>query len=403
MRVLFCSLEAPLPPTNGLRLQVGALVGELRKRHEVLLLGYLMAEQESPAVAEGIRLVPVSGGGTSGIARPLAALLRGRPPGVEELAAGMRTALHEEMARFRPDVVHVTSGRLAALAGDLGGRAAVLAALDAWHLNVAAEAAASGWLRRASLLGLAWLVRRFEATEYRRFSKVVVVSDRDRRELERLDPSLSVRVIPNGVDLESFEHDGSRRDPDRIVFTGVMSYAPNVTAAVFLARRVFPRVRAVRPSARLAIVGRDPRPEVISLGELEGVEVHPEAPDLRPWLSGSRAFACPMRTGTGIKNKLLEAMANGLPCVATPLALQGLRAVPGEHVLVGGDEAAIAGHLAHILDDDLAADSLGRAGHEYVRSHHSWSAVADAYDLVYAEAIAGTVGGSPGTRPPSSA
>jgi len=390
MRILVCALEAPLPPVNGFRLHLSALIKELRRNHQVFVLALHMPDQSGHVEpSEGLRLLAHPG------RRPLRArsiaraIVRGQPPFADEVAALFRGPLHEELERFRPEVVHVTSGRLAALGRDLRDRSSVLAALDAWHLNVEAEAVAASGVRRRLLHELVRRVRRFEAAEFRRFGSVVVVSERDREELLALDDSMNIAVIPNGVDLESFAHDGASRDPNRIIFTGVMSYAPNVTAADFLARRVLPLVREVHLGARVALVGRDPRPDVLALSRLPGVEVPGGVPDLRPWLSGSRAYACPMLTGTGIKNKLLEAMANGLPCVATPLALQGLSVTPGEQVLVGRDEHEVASHLVRLLSEDAAAERIGRAGLEYVRAHHNWAAVADAYLRVYEDVLSG--------------
>jgi glycosyltransferase involved in cell wall biosynthesis len=280
-------------------------------------------------------------------------------------------------------VVHVTSGRLALLSRWLGGHPAVLAALDAWHLNVEAEAvAASGLTRR--LLGLETrLVRTFERRVYPRFDRVTVVSDEDREALLEVQPSLSIEVIPNGVDAVAFDWDGTERDRNLILFTGVMSYPPNETAAEFLGRRVLPRVRQAIPAARLAVVGRDPAPDVRALGTLPGIEVVGEVPHMQPWLSRAGVYACPMLTGTGIKNKLLEAMANGVPCVASRLSLQGLSVTPGEHVLVGDDEIEHAGHLVRLFQDRDLADRIGAAGRAFVRAHHTWDSVAAEYLRVY--------------------
>jgi glycosyltransferase involved in cell wall biosynthesis len=134
------------------------------------------------------------------------------------------------------------------------------------------------------------------------------------------------------------------------------------------------------------IVGRAPAPAVTALGRLPGVTVTGEVPDVAVWLAGSRAYACPMVSGTGIKNKLLEAMACGLPCVATPLALQGLRATDGGHLLVGETAAELADHLVGLLADDGEARRLGRAAREYVLAEHDWAAIATAYERVYKEA-----------------
>jgi glycosyltransferase involved in cell wall biosynthesis len=388
MRILICAHEAPLPPTNGFRLQVSALVGELRRHHEVRLLSFLTPDQDADGGApDGMRLLPHPIAGPAGKAfRYPEAVLRRRPWGVDRLAAAIRGPLREEIREFRPDIVHVSSGRLAALGPDLRDVPSVLAALDAWYVFAQAEVDAAAGLKRRLLRGQAARLRRFESTAYRAFGRVVVVSEQDRQALLALDPTLAVDVIPNGVDIAAFAPDpGVRPDPNRVIFTGVMSYTPNVVAAEFLAREIMPRVRTRCPDARLAIVGRSPSPRVRALASEGDVQVVGEVPHLRPWLAGSRAYACPMTSGTGIKNKLLEALAAGVPCVATPLAVQGLSAQPGRHILVGTNEEELAGHLVRVLSDDDLARSLGRAGRDYVTAEHSWEAVARAYERVYRE------------------
>jgi glycosyltransferase involved in cell wall biosynthesis len=170
-----------------------------------------------------------------------------------------------------------------------------------------------------------------------------------------------------------------------MVFTGHMGYPPNIVAADFLARRLLPLIREGRPEAHVVIVGRLPSSEVLQLGELDGVEVTGEVPDVRPWLASAQVFVCPMLSGTGIKNKLLEAMASELPCVATPLALQGFDVTPGEQLLVGETADAMSACVLELMNDDAAARNLGRSARDYVSSRHSWAAVARAYEQIYRE------------------
>jgi glycosyltransferase involved in cell wall biosynthesis len=200
---------------------------------------------------------------------------------------------------------------------------------------------------------------------------------------------LGVTVIPNGVDA-SFYSRSTRceLDRDRIVFTGVMSAPPNLVAAQRLATRILPLVRAVRPTAHLAIVGREPPTRVLALAEREGVKVTGEVSDVRPWLTGSRVFVCPMTIGSGIKNKLLEAMASALPCVATPLALGGLTVRPDEELLVADRDEDLAREIVRVLDDDKLAARLGEAARAYVLAHHTWRGAARAFERVYHEVCA---------------
>jgi glycosyltransferase involved in cell wall biosynthesis len=385
VRILICAVEAPLAPINGFRLLLSALTRELRREHDVRVLAFRAADQTAGATEhDDLRLVPRPGGRFGDAAALVNGLVRGRPLKADALATSLARPLREELQKFDADVVHVTSGRLAALGRALAGRPSVLGALDAWHLNVEARAAVAKGLRRRLLQGEASRVRKFEASEYRRFGRVVVVSAEDRAALREVDPSLPVSVIPNGVDAGYFAPDpGTRRDSSRVVFTGVMSYAPNIVAAEFLARDVFPLVHAVRRDARLAIVGRAPVPRVRALDELESVEVTGEVDDVRPWLRDCGAYACPMISGTGIKNKLLEAMACGAACVVTPLARQGLRVTPGHEIVVGSTAKELADGLLRVLDDDESRDRLGQAARRYVLREHDWNAVARAYQEVY--------------------
>lgn len=384
--MLLVALEAPLPPLNGLRLPLVHVWRHVRQRHEARLVGYRMPDQLDPAPPD-VRLVDLAGGGRAAVAARLAsATVRRRPLNADRFAAGLLPALTEELEQFYPDVVHVFSGRLAGVSAVLRRRPAVLTALDAWHLHADTRAAVSSGLRRRMLRAEAARVRRFEATTYRRFDRVTMVTRQDADALLEVSPDLRITVVPNGVDAGAFPHTATLRG-SRIAFHGIMSYEPNVVAAQFLAREVLPRVRARRPEAHLVLVGREPAPEVRTLAALEGVTVTGGVDDVVPWLTDSRAYACPMLSGTGIKNKLLEAMATGLPCVVTPLAAQGLDVADGRELLVRTDVDAVAHGLLQVLDDDDLASSLGLAGRRYVVDHHSWEAVGRTYEALYREVL----------------
>jgi glycosyltransferase involved in cell wall biosynthesis len=382
MRILMCALDGPEPRTNGIRLAVAALLEELRKNHEIHYIGYRMADQHGVRDESDIRLIDPPPRPFRG-ATMVRATLRGRPWEADRLASGLERALAHELETFEPDVVHVTRWILAGLARVNPDVASVLTAFDAWHLNVDASAAIASPLRRPLIRAEARRVRRFEAQEFEHFRRVVVVSEQDKAALEELNADLQVSVIPNGVDTDFFSGDQTARVRNRIVFTGHMGYPPNIVAASFLARQVLPRVRAARPDAHAMIVGREPSRDVVALGDLEGVEVTGEVTDVRPWLRSAHVFVCPMLSGTGIKNKLLEAMATGLPCIVTTLALQGLDVKEGEQVLVGQRPDELSAHILAVMGKDAIAQRLGRAARDYVSDHHSWSAAARSYENIY--------------------
>jgi glycosyltransferase involved in cell wall biosynthesis len=392
MRILICASDAPFPPTNtGFRRQLLGLVPELGRRHDVRLIGYRMPDQSTePAVDADMRIVDFDRPSGLQNAHDLAlAMIRRRPLRAERLVGGLQDTLREELARFRPDLVHVGPGKLSGLKRELEGMPKILMVMDTWHLNVDARAEVATGLRRRLLLADAQRIRRYEASEYRGFDRVVVSNEGDLAELRERDPTLPFVVVPIGFHADAYAPDPEAQvDRDRIVFHGAMNYAPNVRAVGFLARDVLPRVRSARPDAHLVIVGRDPAPSVLELATLDGVQVTGGVEDLRPWLTGSRVWAGPFLDGTGIKTKLLEAMATDIPCVVTPLGHRGLDDItPGDQLLVGSTPEELAGHLVDVLTDDELAARIGRAGGDYVRPRYDWPAIGRAYDRLYDQVL----------------
>lgn len=393
MRILVCASDTPFHPVNtGYRRQLMGLVPALGKRNDVRLIGYRFPEQSTKAAVDiDMRVIdyerPTNLQSLGDLA---AAVALRRPVRAERLASGLRGPLKEEIARFKPDVVHVGPGKLAGLLPDLGGLPCVLGVMDAWHLNVDARAEVARGIRKPLFRVDAQLIRRFEATRYRGFGRVVPSNEGDRDELRALDPTLPFTIIPIGFDASAYAPDPSAEvDPNRIIFHGAMNYAPNVTTVQYLVEQVLPLVRAQHPAAHVVLAGRDPAPEVVALGEHDGVTVTGPVEDMRSWITGSRVWAGPFLSGTGIKTKLLEAMATDIPCVVTPLGHRGLDDITsGTQLLVGSTPKELADHLVRVLTDDAFARQLGRTGGEYVRPKYDWSAVGRAFEEIYATVIA---------------
>ena len=165
------------------------------------------------------------------------------------------------------------------------------------------------------------------------YQRRVVVAERDRAELRRINPALDWEVIPNGVDLEYFWPQPGQREAATLLFTGNFAYEPNEEAARYLARELLPRLREQLPTARLWLVGNAPSAAMRAMAG-EQIVVSGRVPDLRPWLARASVFVCPLRLGAGIRNKALEALAAGCPLVATPLSVDGIAAVDGHHALL---------------------------------------------------------------------
>jgi sugar transferase (PEP-CTERM/EpsH1 system associated) len=213
-------------------------------------------------------------------------------------------------------------------------------------------------------------LRRYERRLARACRHAFVTSARDGEIVQRQSPGVPVTTIPNGVTLRPPADIGS--DTLRLVFTGVMDYRPNVDAMMYFADHIFPLVRTRVPTAELVIVGQAPAPEIRRLASRPGITTTGWVPDVHPHLQAAAAFVAPLRIARGIQNKILEAMAAGVPVVTTSTGLGGIRAVPERDVLVGDTAESFAAHTIRVLMDRDIRGSLGRAGRMFVSEHHQW-------------------------------
>lgn len=397
MKILVAATQPPLPPINGLRLPLQVLLrGFTARGHDVRLTALSTADERRAraTLPSNWRLLPAPRPTPSRRALWLArAALNGRPMRVDDVAGALLPALEQELAGFAPDVLLGFGFELAAL--PRLARPAVFAALDAAHLNVLAQAAAATGLRRVIFDQEARRVRRFEASAYGHFDRVVVVTPEDAKALGALNSGLQLDVIPNGVDTNEYRpHPEIVPVPGRLLLHGTMDYDPNIRAAELLVNEVLPLVRTEHPDAHVVLIGRSPSKGVRALAGPH-VSVTGEVDDVAPWLSSGAVYVCPMITGTGMKNKLLEAMACERSCVVTPLALRGLFAEPGTDLLVADDASGLAAHISNLLADPAAAGALGANARRYVVDHHSWEAVTAAYEDVLSRAVAARGEGAP--------
>lgn len=294
------------------------------------------------------------------------------------------------------DVVHVEHLRGALLARNVRHTPCVFDAVDSISALFAQTATqAPGWKQRMmARIDLA-RTRRFEARLPRLFERTVVSSARDADALVRLggpDAVNQIVTIPNGVDLEYFhpsEPTEAAAGPT-IVFTGKMSYHANSAAVLRLAGQIMPLVWKAVPTARLVIAGKNPPATIRNLSADPRVQVTGFVEDLRPFFWQASALVAPLAYGTGIQNKVLEAMACGIPVVTSPVGCEGLpRLVAGRDVLVGGDDGEVAAHTVALLRSSQLRESLGAAGRQYVQTHHDWGDQARDLIDVYEAARAG--------------
>lgn len=308
------------------------------------------------------------------------AVLRGESPSVARVRAA---PLAEAVGALAPgyDAVVAVGPSLLPLAERLRARhKVVFVPVDAVSLVVGTRLE-HRWFRGVERLR--WelelrLWRHLEERRFHAFDAVVFVAPADAEIAGRGWPSDARRrtyVIPNGVDATYFSPGSAPIEPDTLIFTGNLWSHDSVDAALWYIDEVLPRVAAVRPSVQLRLVGRDPAPSLLEAARRNSrVIIHANVPDLRPYLDAAAVYVCPLRTGAGVKNRLLEALAMGKATVTTTACAEALDLKSGAELLTADSPEMFAEATLRLLADPELRGELGAAGRQRILGQFSWEA-----------------------------
>lgn len=211
----------------------------------------------------------------------------------------------------------------------------------------------------------------YENIIFEYFENKTIISAEDRRFIyhpERND----IAVISNGIDTEFFSPHHKAEQSTDLVFIGNMSYPPNIETAEYIVHHILPLLKKEKPDVKLTLAGSSPHKRVKQLAKIPGVEVLGWVNDIRDAYASAKVFIAPMQIGTGLQNKLLEAMAMEIPCVTSSLANRSLNARKDVEILVGDSPAEYAEHILNLLDNPSLRTELGKAGKDFVSTHYSW-------------------------------
>jgi hypothetical protein len=229
----------------------------------------------------------------------------------------------------------------------------------------------------------------------RRFDLCTATTRAEWETLESFKTGVATDWFPNGVDSDYFRPTDEPYDPDTICFVGRMDYYPNQECMFDFCARTLPLIRAQRPGVKLLIVGADPSPAVKKLGDLPGVTVTGSVPDVRPYLHRSALMVAPLNIARGTQNKILEAMAAGVPVITSQVAAGGVDALEWEHFLVAPSRGECAQAVLHVLEDPTERGRLAAAGRARMLSHHAWHGSMKRLDAIIDRCLAARA------RPPS--
>ncbi|MCL6647907.1 MAG: glycosyltransferase family 4 protein [Chloroflexi bacterium] len=403
MKILFVTPQPPVPARKGTALRNAALIQHAARHHEVQVLSLLApGERLHPAAAATLGApvisVPVPPRSRRQrlrdlVTRPLPDLaLRLRSPSAQERLVAL-------LRQFRPEVVQFEAVEAAGAVGPLG--AAFRAAgrrprliYDAHNAEFALQRRlAQAEFRRPLRWPLAlysllqWQrLGRWEAGLCRAAAAVIAVSADDAADLERL-AGVRPTVIPNGVDSERYRPaaDGPPLDPTAptLLFLGALNYRPNIEAVTWFTREVLPLVRKEFPSAHLVIAGHEPAPAVRKLASPH-VRVLGSVEDDLPLLHQASICVVPLRSGGGMRFKVVQAMAAGVPVVTTLFGAAGIAARQGEHLLYAETPAAFCEAIRRTLCDPTATRARLARARALVVARYDWQSILPALTALYA-------------------
>ena len=227
------------------------------------------------------------------------------------------------------------------------------------------------------------VVRRLERFMFTPYDRTVVIAEKDRETLRSLQPELAVDLIPNGIELGRFPLRGAGRASETLLFVGNFEYRPNQDAARLLIGKIMPAIWQQMPQTQLQLVGNNPRDWMLNLADSR-INVTGRVPDVQPYLARATAFICPLRMGAGLKNKVLEALAMGIPVVATPLSVDGIKVEHGRSAIIAEAKDIAAAALEVLRDEDLR-QGLSARGRELVEAKYTWEQTATSYERLYDE------------------
>jgi polysaccharide biosynthesis protein PslH len=387
MRILYITSRFPYPALSGDRVRSYNQLRMLSKEHQVTLLSPIKTPEEYAgldhvrSLCESVEIFPKS------LFRNILNLIKipfsATPWQVTYYCDGrIRTRIADLLKTGKFDVVHTQLARTAPLFDSVDTVPKVIDLIDALSLNMQRRSESQtgflSWLAASE----AKRMKVYEQKLVHQFDYLVVVSEVDRHAISSC-PNL--HVIPNGVDLEEFTFNISVQKNPEIIFTGNMSYFPNIDAVQYFASRILPLIKNEFPKVEFIVVGTSPPlslqkrfPEVNFTGYV---------PRIQDYLSRATVSVAPMQAGSGMQNKIVEAMATGVPVVTTSYGIGGMNAEHNRHFFIEDTAENFAKTVIRLLSDRDLRTRISMNAREFVQENYSWESSVGEFEKLYLSSV----------------
>lgn len=297
----------------------------------------------------------------------------------------VKDAIAKIVSDHKIDCIHVFGCFSAQYASEINGVRKVWDLGDSYSLDIQRQMGHS-WSGSKMMWLMAWRrLLNYELEMFSRFDRIIFVS--------RVDASIykkykfrNIEVIPNGVDTSYFSPSGAiQEDYPSVIFTGHMSFLPNIQAVLYFYREIYGRLRESMPNLKFYVVGADPSPEIKALSQKQDVVVTGRVDDIRPFLQRATVFVNPMVSGAGIKNKVLQTMAMAKPIVTTSLGVEAIEVSDQKNISIAHNPQDFFNRTMALLNDHSFRMRMGENARKLVVDKYSWEMNVGCYEKIYKE------------------
>lgn len=374
MKIFVIASRIPFPLEKGDKLRIYHQVKELSKKHEVFLCCLYDGEIHPKADEEISKICAehyfVKLNKWKIVFKLLITLFSTKPFQVSYFyQRKAQNIIDKLIAQFNPDHIYAQLIRTSEYVKTKHNIPKTIDYMDSFSKGMERRAENASFLLKPIFVTESKRLLRYENLIFDYFENHTIISEQDQDQIWH-EKRKKIFVIPNGLDAEFF-HPKEIEKKYSILFSGNMSYVPNVDAALFLAQEIFPLVKKKLPECNLLIAGANPHTKIEAL-KSESIIVSGWMDDIRDAYWTSKVFVAPLRLGSGLQNKLLEAMATLTPSITSSLANNALKAKEGKEILIANSAEEFAAQIISLLVDPTMADSIAQNAYTYVTSTFNW-------------------------------
>lgn len=384
MRILFLAHLFPLPLDSGGKIKSYHTLKALAAENEVHLLSYVRAEDEPhhiqalQGICESVNVIPLSRNKLTQFFSIASSMVFEESFIISrDFTSGMQNAFYNLINQINPDVVHIDHLQMAQFPDFHNSYKTVLDHHNVESAIIKRVADTTDSLKMKLGAKLEWpKLQRYELATCRHCDMVLTVSEEDKTTLQKLDPTAcNIYSVPIGVDTEYFHHIKREPDSKSILSIGTMYWPPNIDSMLYFCSDILPLIKKDTPECTLIIAGQRPVPAIQALASDSSIRVTGYVDDVCEIARDCGVFIVPLRSGSGVRVKILNAMAMGLPIVATSIGAEGLEITNGEHLLIADKPSDFAQAVMSVLNDASFANQLGQNARQLVCEKYSWETI----------------------------